>query len=57
MRSADDNALLDAEITRFKDLIKIKHELTALGLDTRGVVAALARVFEVMLMNFLRHFC
>ncbi|MCJ1463368.1 hypothetical protein MMC07_001975 [Pseudocyphellaria aurata] len=46
MTGADINALLDAEIARCKDLLQIKDEFTALGLDTRGVVAALARVFE-----------
>ncbi|MCJ1426155.1 hypothetical protein MMC29_004057, partial [Sticta canariensis] len=42
----DANALLDDKITRCKDLILIKEELTALGLDASGVVAALARIFE-----------
>lgn len=47
MTDLDANALLDEKIKRCKDLILIKGELTALGLDAGGVVAALARVFEV----------
>ena len=52
MTDLDANALLDDKITRCKDLILIKKELTALGLDASGVVAALARIFEVYSISF-----
>lgn len=52
MTGLDANELLDDKITRCKDLILIKEELTAIGLDTRGVVAALARIFEVNSISF-----
>lgn len=52
MTGLDANELLDDKITRCKDLILIKEELTSLGLDTRGVVAALARIFEVNSNSF-----
>ncbi|MCJ1262404.1 hypothetical protein MMC22_002274 [Lobaria immixta] len=37
---------LDAKIRRCKDLVRIKEELSTLGLDTTGVLAALGSVFE-----------
>ena len=52
MTGLNANALLDNKIARCKDLILIKEELTALGLDASGVVAALARIFEVYSISF-----